>query len=369
VPAVTGRIRAVGGRARRRLASLGRPSDHSQRIADNTQHLLDIDEHVTKLYHHHLDVNHRVHVLEEENAAVRQSVADFERHLPAVLNAIASANGTGRLLRREIAALEQRVRDLVTDHQRSIDQSLQELGGTVARDTERIDGHIREELWPLIERVGGLETHTDTLAFLLRRVETVRAEMLHELRYGRDPAQAKPVVEIVNETAWKQALDTGVRFNLGCGHIPLEGFINVDVRKLPDVDVVAPIDELPVGPESVEEIFSAHTLEHFPANDLERRLMPYWVSLLRPGGVFRAVVPDHDAMVAQYGRGEIEFVTLREVTFGGQEYEGDFHYNAFTPETLEGLLRGAGLDDVELIARGRPNGDCLEFEMSARRPT
>jgi hypothetical protein len=367
------KVRArVVGRIRRRLLGFDLPSaltDHTHRIADNTQHLLDVDEHVTKLYHHHLDINHRVHVLEEENAGLRQSLGDIERHLPLLLNSIASANGTGRLLRREITELEQRLSGAVADLEQSVSDGISELRGDVAGNSERVDGHIRDELWPLIGRVAGLENHTETIEFLLKRVETVRAEMLHELRYGRDPSLAKPNVEIVNETAWKHALDSGVRFNLGCGHIPLDGFINVDMRRLPDVDIVAPIDELPAALDSVEEIFSAHTLEHFPIHDLERRLLPYWVSLLRPGGTFRAVVPDHDAMIEQYGRGEIEFVTLREVTYGGQEYEGDFHYNAFTPATMEELLRGAGLDDVQLIASARPNGDCLEFEMSARRPT
>ena len=54
--------------------------------------------------------------------------------------------------------------------------------------------------------------------------------------------------------------------------------------------------------------------------------------------------------------------------YGGQEYEGDFHFTGFTPESLAALLRGAGFDDPAVIARGRPNGDCLEFEIAATRP-
>jgi hypothetical protein len=80
------------------------------------------------------------------------------------------------------------------------------------------------------------------------------------------------------------------------------------------------------------------------------------------------VVPDLDAMITQYRNGEIAFDDLRQVAYGGQEYEGDFHHTAFTPESMEALLLDAGFGEIELIERGRVNGACLEFELSARRP-
>jgi predicted SAM-dependent methyltransferase len=190
--------------------------------------------------------------------------------------------------------------------------------------------------------------------------------MLHEIRYGRPRSSTDIAVEVVNPTALERS--DGVRLNLGCGHIPLDEYVNVDMRKLPGVDVVAPLDAMPFDTESVREVFSAHVLEHFPQAELERQLLPYWFSLLAPGGVFRCVVPDVDAMIDQYREGTISFENLREVVYGGQEYEGDFHHTAFTPESLSRLLVDAGFDDVELIERGRQNGACLEFELAARRP-
>jgi hypothetical protein len=74
-------------------------------------------------------------------------------------------------------------------------------------------------------------------------------------------------------------------------------------------------------------------------------------------------------MIGQYRDGTISFENLREVVYGGQEYEGDFHHTAFTPESLSALLVKAGFGDVELIERGRENGECLEFELTARRPS
>ncbi len=156
-----------------------------------------------------------------------------------------------------------------------------------------------------------------------------------------------------------------LRINVGAGHLPMDGFVNVDLRELPGIDVVAPANAMPFEPASVAEIFSSHTLEHFPQEELRRTLLPYWTSLLRPGGTLRAVVPDIEAMTEAYRDGSISFETFRSVTYGGQEYAGDFHFNGFTPDSLAAVFAELDLRDITVIARGRPNGDCLEFEISA----
>lgn len=45
-----------------------------------------------------------------------------------------------------------------------------------------------------------------------------------------------------------------------------------------------------------------------------------------------------------YLAGEYPFEQLREVTFGGQDYDGDFHYNTLTTGTK--LLKEAGFVNV-----------------------
>jgi hypothetical protein len=129
------------------------------------------------------------------------------------------------------------------------------------------------------------------------------------------------------------------------------------------------VDGLPFEPGAVTEIFSSHTVEHFPEEQLRRRLLPYWIGLLKPGGTFRAIVPDLEAMTKAYTNGELTFEILRNVIYGGQEYDGDFHYTGFTPDSLAALLVECGLERATVIASGRPNGDCLEFEISAVKPT
>jgi hypothetical protein len=283
-----------------------------------------------------------VHQLALDHAVVEQRLtalqlrfdelnASVDAHLPAVLNAIASTTGTARILTRRTQEIEQTM-----------------WAG---------DEAVRMELRP----------HIDTLAWLLQRVETIRVEMMHELRYGQSPGSL-PTIEpkIINDA---HLGDDDIRLNLGAGHIALDGYVNVDMRELPGIDVVAPIDGLPFEPGTIAEIFSSHTVEHFPEQELRRRLLPYWVGLLRPGGVFRAIVPDLEAMTKAFANGELTFEVLRSVTYGGQEYDGDFHFTGFTPDSMSSLLIGSGLQQPKLIASARPNGDCLEFEISATKPS
>jgi hypothetical protein len=70
-------------------------------------------------------------------------------------------------------------------------------------------------------------------------------------------------------------------------------------------------------------------------------------------------------MLREYHKGAYPYEYLREVMFGGQDYEGDFHYNMFMPEQLSMLLREAGFQEIQWPVRGRVNGKCFEMLVSA----
>jgi hypothetical protein len=253
----------------------------------------------------------------------------IEAHLPELLNTISSAHGTQRQLQRASDA-----------------------------QSARLDAYE-----------ASLVAQGDALAGQWQRLEMIRKELMFELRYGeRGEPEAAAEPKVLNPEKFARGVQEGLRLNLGCGHIALEDYVNVDARDLPGVDVVAAVDHLPVDEGQDAEIFSAHLVEHFPQQELERRVLPYWVSLLRPGGEFRAVVPDAGAMLAAHAEGSIPYADLREVLYGGQEYEGDFHFNMYTTDSLGELLTEAGLVDVQVEAAGRRNGACLEFQIVARRP-
>lgn len=276
------------------------------------------------------------------------------------------------------------IKQLRTD----VDGRFEELRGSVLRDTDRSIAQLKERLAVLaghvdesvLSRIQGFERTQEekslrvdiTLRQLTDRIEFVRRELMFEYRYGSNAAgtgeRTGVASKVINAKKIEQAMAQGsLRINLGCGHIPLPEYINVDLRDVPGVDVVADVGKLPFEPSTVGEVFSAHLMEHFPQEELRRRLLPHWHSLLRPGGRLRAIVPDGDAMLRGIAEGEYPFEDFREVLFGSQDYDGDFHFNLLTPDSLTQLVKEAGFSNVEVPVRGRRNGQCFEFELVATR--
>jgi predicted SAM-dependent methyltransferase len=207
-----------------------------------------------------------------------------------------------------------------------------------------------------------IRVHSD----LERRIEFVRREIMLEARYRAEPGDVgEPDPVIVNEDKVRVR---PLRVNLGCGHIPIDEYVNTDARPLPGVDVVAEVGKLPFDEGSLDEIRSAHLLEHFPGPRLDH-LIGYWYSLLRPGGTFTAVVPDAESMIRSFVTGDIPWADLKEVTYGGQEYAGDFHFTMFSQDELVSTLTDAGFVDVKVVDSGRRNGASLEMEVVAFKPS
>lgn len=246
-------------------------------------------------------------------------------------------------------------------------------------ETQRQLSELADQATKLSDQATKHENLLQSVPLALRdlsnRLEFVRRELMFEMRYGTrsqrlgvdSSLNIEPRI-ISNEkviTARKNAL----RLNLGCGHVPLSEYINIDRRELPDVDVIADVSALPFEKGEVDEVFSAHVLEHFPQEQLRRELLPYWKSLLKPGGIFRAVVPDAEFMIREYCNNNYPYAHLREVTFGSQDYDGDFHFNMFSHGQLSELLTEAGFSNVQFEAEGRPNGICFEMAVIAKNGT
>jgi hypothetical protein len=164
----------------------------------------------------------RLDTAEAELLALRTDIEAFSRYLPTVINTIASQNATGREHERRMAAL-----------------------------TERIDR--------IQEATGRMDSD------LTARLEFIRREMMFEQRYERETRPAAESVEpsVVNQ-AKLDAMGDRIRLNVGAGHVAKEDYLNVDTRELPGIDIVADVRGLPFEPEELDEIYSAHVLEHFP---------------------------------------------------------------------------------------------------------
>lgn len=206
------------------------------------------------------------------------------------------------------------------------------------------------------------------------RIEFVRLELFYELMNKSASLQSTneesmQSATILNTSAYEQAIaNHKIHINLGCGHKAVEGYLNIDQRALPHVDVQADIMHLPFEVNTVDEIYAAHLVEHFTMQSLRSRVLPYWLNLLKPHGVVRLIAPNAQAMIESYANQGMPFEQLTTVLLGMQEYEGDFHYAMLSPENLTKLLQEVGFTAVEVITSDRPNGLCFEMELIAKKP-
>lgn len=191
-------------------------------------------------------------------------------------------------------------------------------------------------------------------------VRTLRADQIR-------PETAPRFVSPGRAAAAIAAMGDDIKLNLGCGHKPLPGYLNIDSRVLPEADMVSEVRSLPFELGTIAEIASFHLVEHFPEHELKTRILPHWHELLRPGGVLRVVCPNWAAMIDQLNSGRMNIERFKLLTFGGQDYNGDDHSAMYTPETLTQVIVAAGFGNPQVVVSARDNGGCPEMELVARK--
>lgn len=136
------------------------------------------------------------------------------------------------------------------------------------------------------------------------------------------------------------------KLHLGCGAKILEGFINVDMRDLPGVDIPnCDVTNLSMfEKDSIDIIYACHVLEHMPRPKTFSTLLE-WNRVLKKDGILRIAVPDWHNTVEVYNRtGDYE--NLLNWIYGGYDYDGNIHYRMFTFQGLKTLLIEAGFKRV-----------------------
>jgi predicted SAM-dependent methyltransferase len=147
-----------------------------------------------------------------------------------------------------------------------------------------------------------------------------------------------------------------VFLNLGAGPRGIDDahWVNVDGAPAPGVRFLIDLQRpLPFEDASFDGVFCEHVLEHFSQED-GQRLAGEVRRILRPGGVFRVVVPDAalvlrlyletpDALVAARGDGRAATPMEMVNSYFRQRYEHQFMYDW---ETLALTLNRAGFASV-----------------------
>lgn len=96
--------------------------------------------------------------------------------------------------------------------------------------------------------------------------------------------------------------------NLGCGYRPTPGWVNVDIARGPDVQVVWDLSRgLPFPDASCSAVFSEHVIEHIP-KEVAAKLLGECRRVLQEGGVLRVSTPDAERFLRSYA-GDGEFLS------------------------------------------------------------
>jgi len=278
----------------------------------------------------------------------------------------------------KIASLERGLRHL-REHLASLNQQVRAQGpneavtATIDRITaahERLTSEMTQQQARHEELAGIVARQSDVsewVALIERRVEGVALEMRELGESDRELPEPR-IVDPEHFRRRVEAMGDGVRVNLGCGDRPWPDYVNVDLRQLRDVEILADARRLPFAPGTLAEVASAHLVEHFREYQLRTRILPYWKSLLRPRGCLRIICPNWAAMIERLHDGRMSLENFKLVTFGGQDYQGDDHFAMYSPDTLRNLLLDGGFSDIEVLAVDRMNGLCPEMEVVASVP-
>ena len=138
----------------------------------------------------------------------------------------------------------------------------------------------------------------------------------------------------------------GKILNLGAGDSgKVEGIINVDIRPLPTVDVVADVAHLPFEDNECEGVMSRNLIEHFGRHEYFD-VVKEWVRVLQPGGFLKVETVDMGLLMDKWRN--IPEDNWMDGVLGAQTYPENFHKMAFTREHLEADFEKLGLDILEV---------------------
>lgn len=136
-----------------------------------------------------------------------------------------------------------------------------------------------------------------------------------------------------------------LRIGVGDTMLKQEGYLNVDLRPLPNIDVVADAAKLPFKDNEHDGIESRNLVEHFSRHEI-RGVLKEWARVLKPGGTATIETVDMGELMDHWK--EIPTENWLDGVLGAQTYPENFHKMSFTKDLLLELLHEAGLYEQEV---------------------
>lgn len=142
-----------------------------------------------------------------------------------------------------------------------------------------------------------------------------------------------------------------LRLNIGCGRARLEGWVNVDMQHLPEVDLVADVTE-GLRFSGAEAVFAEHFLEHLPFDAAVSFLLEAH-RVLADGGWLRLSTPNLDWVWSTHYRLDGEPAGRADAALGlNRAFHGWRHQFLWNREILAEALTVCGFDEVRGCAYG-----------------
>lgn len=138
--------------------------------------------------------------------------------------------------------------------------------------------------------------------------------------------------------------------NLGCGERTFEEYpegykcINLDNRTtLKDIDIICDVKDLSTfSNDEFDYILASDIIEHFPLQHTVS-ILTDWKRVLKSDGILEIRTPNLHYWCKHYVENHnAEFVSHH--LFGGQEYDGNFHYVCFDNQWLTAICKNIGLE-------------------------
>lgn len=137
-----------------------------------------------------------------------------------------------------------------------------------------------------------------------------------------------------------------IKLHLGCGKRDWPGWVNIDGGDYPHLHY-KDITKIPFADNSVDLIYSSHTLEYFDRVEV-LDVLREWYRVLCPGGTIRIAVPDFYEMARLYIQENFKLDNFIGPLYGRMKMGENFIYHKTTYDfrTISEILNSVGFKDV-----------------------
>lgn len=135
-----------------------------------------------------------------------------------------------------------------------------------------------------------------------------------------------------------------LRIGVGTDYPKEKRYLNIDIRPLDNIDVVADAKNLPFKDCEHDAIESRNLVEHFSRHEIDD-LFKEWYRVLKPGGYVHIETVDMGGVMDRWRK--IPTENWMDGMLGAQTYPENFHKFAFTVDIMKEKLKKAGFKDLQ----------------------